>query len=182
MFRNQYPTLYRLSDFHLSWVPLLAKGKPSDLEQDGAFWTREVEIKVGVLWSDGREITAHDVAFTVNTALEFKLPGNWAADVDPDFVERAEAKDDHTVKFYFKERPGLARWEYGLSQALIVAKHYWEPVVVEAREAGPIEEQQKVLFAHVPTDEPTAGAMLFVRRLCTKSQFKAHGSTGSPRT
>ena len=169
VFTNRYPTLYRLSDFHLSWVPSLAKDRPSDLKQEGDLWTLEVEIKEGVQWSDGVEVTADDVAFTVNTALKLQLPGNWAAIIDPTFVDRVEALGDHSVKFYFKEKPGLARWEYSLSQSLIVAKHYWEPIVGDALKAGSIEEQQKELFGHVPVHEPTAGEMLFSKREPGKS-------------
>ena len=110
MFPNQYPSLYRLSDFHLSWVPLLAAGKPTDAVQEGSVWTREVELKKGVQWSDGVQVTAHDVAFTLNIALELDMSGTWATLIDPTFVERAEALGDHTVKFFFKKQPGLARW------------------------------------------------------------------------
>ena len=162
MLTNRYPTLYRLSDFSRSWIPALAKGKPTELVQEGDLWSLDVELKEGVQWSDEVEVTANDVAFTVNTALE--LPGNWPAFVDPRVVERAEVLEDHRVKFYFKAQPGLARWEYGLSQALIVAKHYWESIVEEAKQAGSSEDQHKALFSHSPIDEPTAGEMLFVSR------------------
>ena len=164
VFKNRYPSLYTLSELHSNWVPSLAKGKPGDLSQEGDLWIRQVELKEGVQWSDGVEITAHDVAFTVNTALELGLPGDWAVLVDPASVEGAEAVDDYTVKFYFKAQPGLAHWEYGLSQTSIVAKHYWNPVVAEARTAGTIDEQRKALFSHIPVEEPTAGEMLFSKR------------------
>ena len=164
VFTHRYPSLYRLSDIRLSWVPSLAKGKPGELRQEGELWTLEVELKEGVQWSDGVEVTAHDVAFTVNTALELQLPGNWAVNIDPRLVERAEAKADHTVQFFFKERPGLARWEFGLSQALVVAKHFWEPIVNEAKGAGAIEDQQGALFGSDSAGEPTAGEMLFSKR------------------
>ena len=169
VFPNQYPSLYRLSDFHLSWVPLVATGKPTDLVQEGSLWTREVELKKGVQWSDGVQVTAHDVAFTVNTALELGMSGTWAALIDPNFVERAEALGDHKVKFFFKKQPGLARWEFGLSKAWIVAKHFWEPVVEEAGKAGSLREQRRALFRHVPINEPTAGPMLLSSREQGKS-------------
>lgn len=161
VFKNRYPSLYVLSEFHSHWVPSLAKGKPSDLRREGDFWTLQVELKEGVRWSDGVDVTAHDVAFTVNMARELDLPGRWALLVDPDYFERAEALGDHAVKFFFKGKPGLAHWEYGLSQTSIVARHYWEPVVSEALLTGPRDQQQTTLFAHVPTAEPTAGEMLF---------------------
>ena len=112
-------------------------------------------------------MTAEDMAFTVNTALDLRLaeiPGNWGSVVDPGFVNRVEAMDNYTVKLYFSAKPGLARWEYGLSQALIVPKHYWAPIVEEARKAGTIEDQQEALLAHPALDEPSAGEMMFVRR------------------
>ena len=164
VFKNQYPSLYRLSDFHFSWVPLLADGKPGALTQEGDLWTMEVALKEGVLWSDGKEITAAAVAFTVNTALALELPGKWAQDMDPNLVNKAEAQGTHTVKFYLNAKPGLARWEYGLSQALVAAKHYWEPVVDAAKGAGPIEDQHKALFDHVPQNEPTAGPLMLDSR------------------
>ena len=107
------------------------------------------------------EVTAHDVAFTVNTVLELQIPGNWSVLVDPSVVAGAEALDDHTVKFSFSERPGLARWEFGLSQSVVLPKHYWESIVAAARDAGAIEDQQRSLFGHDALDEPTAGEMVF---------------------
>ena len=80
-------------------------------------------------------------------------------------MEKAEALDDHTVKFFFKEKPGLAIWEAGVSQARILAKHFWEPVVEEAKQAEGLRAQRTALFGHVPVDEPTAGPMLFSRRV-----------------
>ena len=164
VFKNRYPSLYTLSELHSNWVPSLAKGKSGDLGQEGDLWSRQVELKEGVQWSDGVEITAHDVAFTVNTALELGLPGDWATLVDPAFVQGAEVVDDYTVKFYFRAQPGLAHWEYGLSQTSIVAKHYWNPVIAQARKASTRDAQHKTLFSHIPVEEPTGGEMLFSKR------------------
>jgi ABC-type transport system substrate-binding protein len=74
----------------------------------------------------------------------------------------------------FHTKPGLARYEYGILGAPILAEHYWAPVVEEARAgldalgASPSDEDliaaqsqaQDVLFAHDATDEPNAGPFL----------------------
>jgi len=177
----QRVSLYGLADRTFQLVPGVADGMPEPLKQEGEYWVSVVKLKKGIMWSDGKPLTAHDVAFTVNTALELKLPGNWATVYDPNFLERAEAVDDYTVKFIYKKKPGLAVHEYGALQGPILSKAYWGPVVEEAKKAlaaltpppeGATEEEKKayeekrsealnVLFGHEPKNEPVAGAFVF---------------------
>ena len=161
---NRYATLYTLSDFNLSWVPSLADGNPTALAEEDGLFTMEVNLKQGVLWSDGEEITAEDVVFTLTSAQELQLSGGWAAIVDPNVFDHAEATNTHTVKFFFKSPPGLGSWQFGLSQSLVLAQHFWQPIVDQARQAGTQEAQQVALFGHVPDNEPTAGEMMLTRR------------------
>ena len=161
---NRYPALYRLSDKRFDWVPSLADGFPTEFVQEGDLWTTTVKLQEGAVWSDGEPITAEDVAFTISTALEPKLPGNWASHVDPASVDHVEALGVSTLKYYFKSIPGLARWQFRLSVQQFVAQHFWVPLVEQAKQAGEtVEEQQAALYAIVPEDEPTAGEMLFVK-------------------
>ena len=161
------PVLYGYSAQRYEWVPSLAADFPSPLVEevvDGeTFWTTEVELKQGVMWSDGNEVTAEDFAFTAHTASELQLTGNWPSIVDPEYFDHAEAIGPHRLKIYFKQKPGLARWQFGLAFMPIFSKAYWEPVVDMARQAGDLTEQQKALFAHVPEGEPSAGGFLFDR-------------------
>ena len=113
------------------------------------------------MWSDGNEVTAEDFAFTAHTASEMQLTGSWPSIVDPEYFDHAEAADLYTLKIYFKQKPGLARWQFGLAFMPIFSRAYWEPVISEARQAGEITEQQKALFAHVPDGEPSAGGFVF---------------------
>ncbi|MBI4297406.1 MAG: ABC transporter substrate-binding protein [Chloroflexi bacterium] len=159
---NRYPFLYGLSDARFDWVPAWAEGFPTSFIQEGDFLTATVKLKPAK-WSDGQPIIADDVAFTINTALEFQLPGNWADKVDPEFIAKVETVGDQTVKFFFKKQPGLAKWQYGVSGQQFVAKHFWEPLVNEARKAATVEDQQKALFAIVPQNEPAAAEMVFVK-------------------
>ena len=43
----------------------------------------------------------------------------------------------------------------------MLSKAYWEPVVVEAKKEPNVVEQQRILYAHVPENEPSAGGYLF---------------------
>ena len=170
---NQYaltgtkPTLYSYSDQRFDWVPSLAADFPSPLQEetvgDETLWSTEVELKQGVKWSDGNDVTADDFVFTAQTAKELQLTGNWPSIVDPEFYDHSEALDPHTLKIYFSKKPGLARWQFGMAFMPIFPKAYWEPVVAEAKQAIGVTEQQKVLYAHVPDGEPSAGGFVFDR-------------------
>ena len=131
--QNAYwPTLFTLSDQRFDFIPLLAADFPTDLTQEGDLWVSTVVMKDGPTWSDGTPITAEDVAFTANTALTFQLGLNWNSSYDPDFLDHVEAVDAQTVKFYFMQKPGLSRWQYGSLQGQIVNKAYWEPKIADA--------------------------------------------------
>ncbi|MCT7378463.1 ABC transporter substrate-binding protein [Chelativorans salis] len=65
------------------------------------FTEMTVQLREGILWSDGEEFTADDVVFTVETQME--TPGMvWSAPFSQ-YVESVEAVDDYTVHFKLKE-------------------------------------------------------------------------------
>ncbi len=106
MVGNYNLSLYGLSDQRFDWIPVVAADFPTALavEQSGGqdFWTTEVPLRQGMLWSDGEALDADDFVFTVETVQELKLGSNWSQAVDPNFVDRVEALDPHTVKVWFK--------------------------------------------------------------------------------
>ena len=159
------PALYSYSAQRFDWIPSLAADFPSPLMEESVdgqtLWTTELQLKQGVKWSDGTEVTAEDFAFTAHTATEIQLTGGWRSIVDPDYFDHAEAIGPYSLKIYFKQKPGLARWQFGLAFMPIFSKAYWEPVVADAKQAGDITEQQKALYAHVPEGDPSAGGFLF---------------------
>ncbi len=166
-------SLYGYSDQRFDWVPVAASELPADLMKetvDGTeYWTVEVPIRQGIMWSDGEELNTDDFVFTVNTVLDLKLTSSWASAVDSAFLDRVEALDLHRLKVYFKasdedgnpQTPGLSVWQYGLGFMPILAEHYWASVVEEAKAAGEGEAQIEALFAHVPEGEPTVGGFNF---------------------
>lgn len=160
---NQYPYLYGFSPQRLDWVPAWAEDFPSTFVQEGDLWTVTAKMKRGPQWSDGAAVTAADVAFTVNTALDLKLPGNWATVIDPSLIDRAEAVDERTVKYYFTKQPGLARWQFGVLSSIFVSKRFWEPFVEQAKLEPSLPEQQQALFAVDTEEEPVAGEVDVVR-------------------
>ncbi len=161
------PSLYTYSAQRYDWVPSLAADFPTALAEETVggqtFWTTEVALKQGMKWSDGNDVTAEDFIFTAHTVADLELSGNWPSIVDPEFFDHAEAPDPYRLKLFFKQKPGLARWQFGMAFMPIISKAYWEPVVAEAKRAGDVIEQQKVLYAHVPENEPTAGGFGFSR-------------------
>jgi len=126
------PALYTLSDQRLDFIPALATDLPPAPVQEGDLYTVTIGMNPDAIWSDGEAITAEDVAFTVNTTLDLKLTGAWPGVYDPNLINRVEAVDDTTVKFYFNDSPGLAKWQYSAAIGPILPEHFWEPVVAEA--------------------------------------------------
>lgn len=171
--------LYALSDVNFSFYPVLATEMPGAFVQDGDFWYADIPMRDDVTWNDGEPLTAEDVAFTANTTLRFGLiSGNWQQWYDGNFIDHVEAADDYTVRFVFHTKPGLARFQYGMLQAPIVAEHFWAPLVDEA--AAPIDalgenpseeglaaaqtEAQDNLFAIDAAGEPLSGAFVLSGR------------------
>ena len=161
------PSLYSYSAQRYDWVPSLAQDFPTPLAEETVggqnLWTTEIPLKPGVKWSDGNDVTAADFVFTAHTVADLQLSGNWPSIVDPDYFDHAEALDPYRLKIYFKQEPGLARWQFGMAFMPIFPKAYWEPVVADAKQAGEILEQQKALYAHVPQNEPTSGGFGFTK-------------------
>ncbi len=169
--------LYNLDDKRFDVIPEVATGIDAKRVTDGGKVTITVPMRKGVKWSDGKELTAKDVAFTANTAIELELPGNWSSSIfDRNYIEKAEAVDDYTAKFTFKKAPGLGIWEYGVAQAPILSEAFWAPVVNDAKKslagvdksnkdayAKALKDAQQTLFNYAPQGEPLAGSFTFVK-------------------
>lgn len=162
-------SLYSQSHKRFDWVPLVADGFPTALKMEEVngqgYWTSEVNLKKGLTWSDGVEITADDFVFVVDTILDLHLGGNASVNVNDEFVANVEALDSHKIKVYFYADdehgepivPGLSVWQFGLAFTPMLAKHYWEPIIKEAMNAGDHDERANALFSHDPINEPSAG-------------------------
>ena len=159
-FLTRYPTLMRLSERHNNWIPAIADDFPDQAVTDGDGYSITARIRDGLTWSDGSPLNARDIAFTLNTAVRLELINLYISDL----LESVEVVDDLTVKYHFTSNPGLASWQYGVSQSVIVPDEYWAPRIEEliVNHDDPATEgvEQEVLdqlFAIPAWDEPSGG-------------------------
>lgn len=135
-----WPSLYHLSPLSLDFEPAAAKGMPPSISCDGDICSAPtVTLQPGLSWTDRSPLTANDVAFTVNTAIQFRLGLNWQQAYNPNLLYRAEALDETTVRFYFNYMPNVADWQYGVLQGPIVNQAYWRPRIADAASLLPDE-------------------------------------------
>ena len=156
-----YVSLFGYSTKRFDWIPVLATDFPVPLEFDEnlQLWRSKVSLEQGMLWSDGTEITAHDVAFTFQAIQSFgatNLGGNIASMAPEDVLSRVEALDDYTVEFFLKRRD--ARFNFNILMAPVFQRAYWAPKV-EAALAG--DDPLGEIFNVDVQDEPIFGGFLY---------------------
>lgn len=156
-------SMYTLNYPGIEFVPSLAASELPAAVQDGDSWVAEITLRDGLTWSDGEPITAEDVAFTWQTAVDVGLGGNWPDFVDTDVVTAVEAVDDTTVRVTFNAEPGLAVWgpATGVPSMPVMPEHFWADVVAEALDS---EAPADTLRGASAVGEPSAGATVFVER------------------
>ncbi|GIH94200.1 ABC transporter substrate-binding protein [Planobispora siamensis] len=83
--------------------------------------TYEIKLRQGVTWSDGKPFTAKDVVFTLELGKMETVPYHniW------EWIEKAEAVDDQTVKVTFS-KSNYQEWDFQLYGRAIVPQHVWE--------------------------------------------------------
>ena len=117
----QYATLTdkAASDFHT--IPGLAESWKGS--KDGLTWT--YKLRPGLKWSDGKPLTAEDIAWNVNTSRDEEWINHSATTVNLD----ATAKDDTTVVIKSKvPDPKLPTMD-----VYILPKHIWGKMSADAR-------------------------------------------------
>jgi ABC-type transport system substrate-binding protein len=168
---GQHLSLYGTSAAALKPVPGFAADLYTPITKEGDFFVSTFKLVSGVKWSDGSDVTADDVTFTYNNmvkllasgpakgkALDVALGGGWVGLEMSKFIDHVDAVDSHTVKFFLKDKPGLAAWDYSILGAPILQKAYWAGKFEQAFAA---DDPVKTLTAPNTTDEPKAGAFLF---------------------
>lgn len=112
-----YMITYSMKD--MSPQPGLAESW--ETSDDGLTWT--FNIRSGVKWSDGEDLTADDIAYTYNRIIDGGPEGaNWASYLAS--VEKAEAPDPETVVLTLKKPNAVLP----LLPIPIIPEHIWKDV------------------------------------------------------
>ena len=124
----QYATLTdkAASDFRV--IPGLAESWESS--DDGKTWT--YKLRPGMKWSDGKPLTAEDVAWTINTSRDEEWINHSATTANLDAV----AKDDTTLVI----RTKVPDPKLPVMDVYILPKHVWGKLSADEREDYPGED------------------------------------------
>lgn len=113
-----YETLFSYNPLQNEYRPWLAEsgGWVSDNEY-------LVKVRKGIKWTDGRDFTAEDVAFTYELAKTAEIPYSpiWK------WLGSIKLEDKYTLRFIFSE-PHYDEWNRELYQRYIIPKHIWSKV------------------------------------------------------
>ncbi|HZZ42668.1 MAG TPA: ABC transporter substrate-binding protein [Tepidisphaeraceae bacterium] len=102
----------------LGWLPNLATAWRISPDQK----TIDFKLRHGVTFSNGDEMTADDVVFTLEWTMNEKVEAPRAR-VSLDKLEKVEKLDDYAVRFVFKE-PYFKSFETAASQQILSKKFY----------------------------------------------------------
>ena len=136
--QNDYHnSLFTPGDKRFDWLPGLAADLPGPFEEmtvnGQTRYVSTIQLRKGLIWSDGKEFTADDVRFTYETIQAFgpvDLGGNWPQYISPpEILGKVEVVAPYTVRFYLTKKPGLSQWNFGMMYAPVVSKAFWQPRV-----------------------------------------------------
>ena len=124
VFQYTQKTLIKLDIENLDYIPTLVKSLPIASEDNLSF---EYELKNGILWDDGTELTAEDVAFSVKLMLcpltnNAQIRSNYST-----VIKSIEVNSSNPMKFTMHAQN--VHWEnkYIFSELYIVQKSLWDP-------------------------------------------------------
>jgi peptide/nickel transport system substrate-binding protein len=116
MYATNYDLLVNFSLEDFSPAPGLAESWESS--EDGLTWT--FHIREGMEWSDGKPITAEDVAYTYQRTVDDPI-SNWTSYLPPSLVDKIKVVDDYTVEITTKRPTTLvvSAWVYILPKHVL---------------------------------------------------------------
>jgi len=127
IFNYTQKTLIKLDIESLDYIPSLVKNMPTASEDNLSF---EYEIKKGVLWDDGTELNAEDVAFSVKLML---CPLTNNAQIRSNYttvIKSIEIDTNNHMKFTMNAQN--VHWDnkFIFSELFIQQKSLWDPTGV----------------------------------------------------
>jgi peptide/nickel transport system substrate-binding protein len=120
-------TSFGLFGFDWNLIPFASKDSVVSWQTSKDHMVDKVVMRDDLVWSDGKPITAHDVAFSFKVIMSSQVPVP-AMRTGTDHLKWVEAYDDHTLVFFHKE--ALATNIFNLN-FLVVPKHVFETSIEE---------------------------------------------------
>lgn len=118
-------TGYGLFSFDWEMKPFAAKETVASWQTSKDRLYDKVVLRDDCTWSDGKPITAHDVAFSFKTIMDPRVPIP-AVRSGTDKLRWVEAYDDWTVVFFHKEALATNVWNINFP---VIPKHVYEPLI-----------------------------------------------------
>lgn len=118
-----FDTLWYIDQETGKWINSLATDKPT---YNADFTQMTVKLRPGVMWSDGKEFSADDLLYTVNT-LKATKGLSWNAELNL-YLDSAKQTDTGIVVFTLKQpNPRFHMYFTANYNAIyMMAKHIWE--------------------------------------------------------
>jgi peptide/nickel transport system substrate-binding protein len=127
-----FDTLYVVSQDGSEFVPHLATDQPQQQDET----TFVVPLRDDVTFHDGEDLTAEDVAYTINWILD---PDNASPNrANLDFIDEVEATGDYEVTFHLSYPFALFQLNLTDMNAPVVPKHIAEEQTPEEFGANPV--------------------------------------------
>ena len=114
-----YPVLIQYDAPNAKFVPDFARSWKTS--KDGKTWT--FTTVANAKWSDGKPLTAADVAWTINTDIKYKGTGAANAAGLIAHIKRAEAPSPTTLVVHYSAAAGNVLGQF--QQFAILPKHIW---------------------------------------------------------
>jgi peptide/nickel transport system substrate-binding protein len=120
-------TGFGLFNFDWNMVPFAAADSVVSWKTSKDHLEDKVIIRDDLVWSDGKPITAHDVAFSFKAIMSSKVPVP-AVRAGTDQLKWVEAYDDHTLVYFHKAAQATGVWDVNFP---IIPKHIFEKSIAE---------------------------------------------------
>ena len=118
-FQYIYPVLVQYDKTNLRFAPFFAKSWKTS--NSGKTWT--FKTVSGAKWTDGKPLTAADVAWTINTDIKYQGTGGANVAGLIAHIARADAPNPTTLVVHYKQAAGNVLGQF--QQFFILPKHIW---------------------------------------------------------
>ncbi len=120
-------TSFGLFGFDWNMVPFASSDSVVSWQTSKDHMLDKVVMRGDLTWSDGKPITAHDVAFSFKAIMSSKVPVP-AVRSGTDQLRWVEAYDDHTIVYFHKAALATGVWDVNFP---IIPQHIYEKSIAD---------------------------------------------------